>query len=67
MISTNIEGKLAHMQVVYEPRQETEIDTDASMAHVHWVQQTAEEFVASVSKAQKLLADLHAKIYAPTK
>ena len=62
-VSTNIEGKLAHMQVVYEPGQVA--DTNALMARIERVLQMAEDFVSSVSEVQKLLNDLRVKIFAP--
>jgi len=65
VVSAKIEGNLAHMQAVYELGQAIETDIDASVACVQRVQQMAEEFVASVRKAQKLLDDLHAKIFSP--
>lgn len=63
-VSTNIEGNLAHMQVVYEPGKATETNIDASMARIEQVQQMVEDFVASVSEAQKLLNELCVKIAA---
>lgn len=61
-VTTNIEGKLAHMQVVYELRQVRETDNDASEAHAQQVQQMEQEFFAKVIEVQKLSDDLCMKI-----
>lgn len=64
-VSTTIEGKLVHMQVVCDPKQAAASDTNALAAHIEQVHKIATEFVASTSDVQKLLTELHTKITAP--
>jgi len=51
VVSSNIEGKLAHMQAASEPGQAMELDTDTLVARVEWVKQKVDDFVARVNEA----------------
>lgn len=64
-VSTILEGKVAHMQVVCDTEQAIASDQHASMTHLEKVQRLTIEFFVEKGDMQKLLTDLRAKIPTP--